>query len=83
VIAALPLIAESFSDVDLVVIGSGPYQAALAEMAHNVGVENRVRFTGYIEDEDEVLQLLSSASIGLATYLESEESFTQFADPAN
>jgi len=45
VIAALPLIAESFSDVDLVVIGSGPYQAALAEMAHNVGVENRVRFT--------------------------------------
>jgi len=27
------------------------------------------------------LQLLSSASIGLATYLESEESFTQFADP--
>jgi len=33
VIAALPLIAESFSDVDLVVIGSGPYQAALAEMA--------------------------------------------------
>jgi len=81
VIAALPLIAESFSDVDLVVIGSGPYQAALAEMVHNVGVENRVRFTGYIEDEDEVLQLLSSASIGLATYLESEESFTQFADP--
>jgi glycosyltransferase involved in cell wall biosynthesis len=81
VIAALPQIAESFSDVDLVVIGSGPYQVELTEMAHNVGVENRVRFLGYIEDEDEVLRLLSSASIGVATYLESEESFTKFADP--
>jgi glycosyltransferase involved in cell wall biosynthesis len=81
VIAALPQVAESFSDVDLIVIGSGPYQAALTELAHNIGVENRVRFLGYIDDEDEVLRLLSSASIGLATYLESEESFTKFADP--
>jgi len=41
VIAALPLIAELSSDVDLVVIGSGPYQAALAEMAHNVELRMR------------------------------------------
>jgi glycosyltransferase involved in cell wall biosynthesis len=81
VIAALPQVAGSFSDVDLVIIGSGPHQMALAETAQSVGVENRVSFLGYIEDEDDVLRLLSSASIGLATYLESEESFTRFADP--
>lgn len=81
VIKALPQIASSFDDVDLVVIGSGPYQPTLEELSTAVGVGDRVQFLGYVEDEAEVLKILASASCGLAPYLASEQSFTKFADP--
>lgn len=81
VIEALPEIALSFGDVDLVVIGDGPYQATLLELAQSVGVAERVVFFGYVKDESDVLRLLASASVGVAPYLESEDSFTRFADP--
>jgi glycosyltransferase involved in cell wall biosynthesis len=80
-IKALPKIAESFKDVDLVVVGSGPYLHVLQELAFKVGVSDRVRFLGYVADEDEVIRLLASASCGLAPYLESEDSYTYFSDP--
>ena len=81
VIKALPEIALSFGDVDLVVIGDGPYQVVLQELAESVGIAERITFLGYVEDENEVLRLLGSASVGVAPYLELEDSFTRFADP--
>lgn len=81
VIKALPEIARTFGDTDLLVIGNGPYQVALQELAQSLGVSERVTFLGYVEDENEVLRHLGSASVGVATYLASEDSFTRFADP--
>jgi glycosyltransferase involved in cell wall biosynthesis len=80
-IQALPEIAQTFDDADLLVIGDGPYQAALEDLAQSNGTASRITFLGYVADEDEVLRLLASAAVGLAPYLESEDSFTRFADP--
>jgi len=81
VIRALPEVARRLPEVELIVVGTGPYEKELRELASSIGVLDRVRFLGYVEDEEEVLRLLASASCGLAPYLAGPDSFSQFADP--
>ncbi len=81
VIEALPAISNSFHDVELFVIGDGPFLSALKELVRKLGLTERVTFHGYVEDDNEVFQLLRSSSVGLAPYLPLEDSFTRFADP--
>lgn len=80
-IEALPQISRRYRDVQLVIIGSGPYRDELERLSVEAGVSDRVKFLGYVEDENEVLQHLCSSTCGLAPYIESEESYTNFADP--
>ncbi|HUC36008.1 MAG TPA: glycosyltransferase [Acidimicrobiales bacterium] len=81
VIAALPLIAQNVTDVELAVVGSGPFEEQLRRLVGKYGVTDRVSFLGYVPDESEVLQILASSSIGLAPYLESVDNYTAYADP--
>jgi len=48
---ALPKIYESFPNVRLVVAGSGSYEQELRRLAVYLGVDNKVTFTGYIDEE--------------------------------
>lgn len=48
VIRALPDLLE----YDLLIAGSGPYQKELEQIAIQQGVEDRVRFLGYVDDDD-------------------------------
>jgi glycosyltransferase involved in cell wall biosynthesis len=48
VIRALPDLPE----YDLLVAGSGPYRKELEQIAIQQGVEDRVRFLGYVDDDD-------------------------------
>ena len=52
--------------VRLVVIGSGPQEAQLAEEARKRGVLDQVRFMGYVDD-DEKFQLLAMSDIYVST----------------
>jgi glycosyltransferase involved in cell wall biosynthesis len=54
-VAAMP-------DVGLVVAGDGPEQSALIRAAHNLGIDDRVQFTGAI-DEESVWSLLSQCEL--------------------
>lgn len=49
VINSLPHLPKEFT---LVVIGSGPEEAALKQIVKSLDVENRVRFLGYVSDDD-------------------------------
>ncbi|MEL7141464.1 MAG: glycosyltransferase family 4 protein [Cyanobacteria bacterium J06554_3] len=51
-IRALPKIAEAFPNVKYVVIGRGDDQPRLAQLAKDLGVEDRVIFAGFVPDED-------------------------------
>ncbi|MCA1819038.1 MAG: glycosyltransferase family 4 protein [Halobacteriales archaeon] len=46
--------------LDLVLVGQGPEKARLAALARRLGVEGRVRFTGWV-DEAEKIRLLKAA----------------------
>lgn len=49
-ISALPAIMEKVGPVRLEVAGKGPYQRELEDLAHRVGVADRVKFLGFVDD---------------------------------
>lgn len=68
-IRALPLIAGKFPGVRLTVIGQGPYRVQLEKLATELNQKRRVRFLGYIADQDAADECLSGGVLGIATYM--------------
>jgi glycosyltransferase involved in cell wall biosynthesis len=68
--------------VSLDISGRGPLAEELKAQARRLGVADRVRFHGFLDDHREVDTLLASAAVGVAPYDTGMESFTQYADPA-
>jgi len=69
------------SALELDVIGSGPELAALQSRAGVLDLAAAVRFHGFLEDEREIDRLLAGASVAVAPYEPSDETFSRFADP--
>lgn len=80
-IDAVALLAERGVDVSAEIVGRGPVAEQLREQAARRGIENRVRFHGFIEDHRELERVLAQASVAVAPYSTRVESFTRFADP--
>jgi glycosyltransferase involved in cell wall biosynthesis len=68
--------------VSLDISGRGPLAGELEAQVQRLGIADRVRFHGFLDDHREVDALLASAAIGVAPYDTGMESFTQYADPA-
>lgn len=81
VIDSLPMLSVVRPEVHLTVLGDGPYLCDLRERVSKLGLDAAVEFRGFIADDDVVWEALSQASIGVATYLKVENSFTYYADP--
>jgi glucosyl-dolichyl phosphate glucuronosyltransferase len=64
VIAALPHVLERRPDARLLVVGSGPYEAALHRQASRLGIKERVEFTSVAAgDRDGMERLLRRVSL--------------------
>lgn len=64
VIEALPAVLEREPDASLLVVGSGPYEEDLRELAERLGVATAVRFTSTPSDRPEAMaELLASVSL--------------------
>jgi glycosyltransferase involved in cell wall biosynthesis len=81
VIEALPAIRRRLPAVTLLVLGDGPYRAALQRQSAELGVADAVEFAGFIDDHREVERRLAGCTLGLAPYVPDPESFSRFADP--
>lgn len=81
-IEAVSVIAQRGADVALDIIGHGPYEKELRTAVRDLGLEERVTFHGFISSHQELEKVLAGASVALAPYSSSGESFTRFADPA-
>jgi glycosyltransferase involved in cell wall biosynthesis len=68
-------------DVEGDIIGRGPLEADLRREAERLGLGDRLRFHGFVEDYREVERLLSLASIAVAPYEPTQDSFSRYADP--
>jgi glycosyltransferase involved in cell wall biosynthesis len=63
------------------VVGTGPLEAKLRAQARTLGIDDVVRFHGFVADHREVERILAGASLAVAPYRPGEGTFTAFADP--
>ena len=80
-INALPEVKKKIPNIKLNVIGSGPCEKRARDIAHKNGLENHVIFWGFVADTGRVKEILSNCVIGIAPYIPSISSFTQFTEP--
>lgn len=64
IIAALPLVCKYYPNVTLLILGAGPYEAALRRLARHIGVADRVQIKEIpAEDRSSMAQVLADASL--------------------
>lgn len=80
IIESLPDLLKKDPQARLVVIGTGPFENQLKEMAKERSLGATVSFTGLISDR-EVEELLCKCAIGVAPYLDIPNSTKRFTDP--
>lgn len=68
-IRALPQLRVHHPEAHLLVIGAGPFDRSLRQLAHRLGVREHVRFLGY---QSNPIHILSSASVLLCPSVEPE-----------
>jgi len=61
--------------------GRGPMSQELRERASDLGLDERVRWLGFLPTHADVEKFLASGSVGVAPYDTAPDSFTRFADP--
>ena len=68
-IKALPLLLKDIPEVKIDIVGSGEYRPDLEKMAHDLGVDRYLNFTGYISYED-VSTYIARAHVGVAPMID-------------
>ena len=61
-VKAMPVVRRARPDVSLVVAGNGPCHEHLADLAHTLGVDGCVRFTGWVPSA-EIVDLIDQATV--------------------
>ena len=82
VMQTLPDIFQIWPKARFKVIGSGPLEKMLIAEARQMGLLDKVSFTGYVEDHEMIESMLCECGIGLALYEPSATSFSWYADPS-
>lgn len=81
IMGALPEILRKVPSAKLKVVGSGPLETRLKNEVKKLRLDNKVDFLGFVDDYDELLQILSKNAVGLAPYVPDPASYSFYADP--
>ncbi|MHB9028914.1 MAG: glycosyltransferase [Candidatus Latescibacterota bacterium] len=81
ILEALPAILIEFPDASAVFAGGGELQERLERRAAELGVSERVRFTGFIASDREIYRILKRCGLALATYPPDDNSYKRYCDP--
>ena len=79
-VKAVSLVRRHFQEAHLDVVGSGAASDEVIELISTLGIQENVTMHGRLSEND-FRKLLKQASIGLAPYLDSDASFSRYADP--
>jgi glycosyltransferase involved in cell wall biosynthesis len=74
-IRAIAYIAKKRPDILLVIVGKGGYEAKYKELARELGIENNVLFTGWVQHE-QINDMINIADIGLIPHYITEHTDT-------
>jgi len=78
-IKVLPRIVRIFPDIEVHIIGSGPFESTLKHLVSNLGLENHVIFHGRVDDEEKVFNILSRCACGIALF--TPDSYARYGEP--
>jgi glycosyltransferase involved in cell wall biosynthesis len=78
---ALAIVKNRGGDVTADLIGTGPLEQQLRQQSTGLGLDDTVRFHGFVDDHRDVERLLAGAAIAAAPYRPGENTFTAYADP--
>lgn len=81
VIKAFPQLLKKFPQIKLKIVGTGPYEKRLKDIAKKVKCEEKISFYGFIKEETKVFDILSKVAVGIAPWTMSSSDKTKFADP--
>ncbi len=81
-VEALDLLARRSVDFVAEIAGSGPLEQGLREQAARAGLDGRLSFAGFIDDQRSVESFLASGSVAVAAYDPTDNVLTQHADPS-
>lgn len=62
-IKAVNLVKKEISNIKCMIIGDGPVRENLVKLSHNLGLEDNIEFTGFLEDHDEVISYMKSSKV--------------------
>ena len=62
-IKTVNLVKKEIPDVKCVIIGDGPEKKELEKLAYDLGLENNLEFTGFLDDYDEVIAYMKSSKV--------------------
>lgn len=65
IIHGLSVLKEYIPGVVFLLVGSGPEMANLERLVHELGLQDHVKFTGWLAGEDDVNEALNTADVGL------------------
>jgi len=80
VVESLPDLLKINPEIKFIVVGKGEHERSLRGMARQLGVENRINFKGYVEDNEDMENILAKCAIGIATYLPDPANVSNFSD---
>lgn len=78
ILEAIKNLKKTYKDIELLIIGDGPYRNKLQEKVASLSLGKQVIFTGP-KPHDEVMNLLSTSGVGLAIYT-NDFPWTKFGD---
>lgn len=62
-IKAVKLVSEGMPDVKCIIIGEGPEKRNLEKLASDLGMENNIEFTGFLESYNHVISYMKSSKV--------------------
>jgi len=80
-IKAMPEIIKEIPQIKVKIIGKGPYENELKKMIKESNLENYFIFYGFIKNDDDVLDILSRCTVGIAPWTCREDDNVLYADP--
>lgn len=80
-IRVMPEIIKEIPKVKIRIIGKGPYENQLKKLVEEQNLNDHFIFYGFIKDDKEVLDILSSCAVGIAPWTSKENDNVLYADP--
>lgn len=79
---SLSALAAAIPEIKIEIIGAGPDEEYFKKLAGNSPEGHRIKFYGFIDDEQKMKMIVASWAAAVALYVPTEENVAAYADPA-